>query len=347
MRLVMVDALSLRGEGLGNEVIGWAKGFLASRSLSAMLMGPAWGLNPRSYWRHFRTNRLDVIRNLLLQGVPHLRFTEADYRACGCTDFGTAVEVWAREKGLGTRRHLMVSVGGMYGGYRSVRRAALFLRSQLLASRNALINVERVSRLLDRKKIWVAVHVRLGDFDAQAQGDVRGRFNFRLPVAWYASACRAVREEFGSDVQFMFFSDQKTQEFVDLARQFDGIEMPPAALTECSDVILMSEADLRICSVSSYSLLACFLADGPYIWYEPQLLRQGERYRIWDDPLAIAGGACDTDGEQSGYAYSTGLRLPDTLVAQLRRRMGARDPTRNLIEYGSVTTNNEGDRRVI
>src|SRR5271156_4530150 len=95
MRIVLVDPISRGGAGLGNEAIGWGKGFLASQVLGASLIGPAWGLNRRKYWRNFRTSRLDVIRNLLLGSLPHRCFTEIDYQSSGCTDFGKAVEVWA------------------------------------------------------------------------------------------------------------------------------------------------------------------------------------------------------------------------------------------------------------
>ena len=341
MRLVLVEPVSVRGEGLGNEVIGWAKGFLASRVLNATLIDPAWGANPRGYWRNFRSSRLDVLRNLALRGLPRLRFTEADYWATGRVDFGLAIEQWASQHHLQQRRHLLVSVGGMYGGYRAIRRAAPFLRSQLLASKQALANIEAVSRVLDRGKLSVAVHVRLGDFTSHVEGERRGQFNFRLPIEWYASACQAVRAEFGGDVQFLFFSDQKSPQFLALSRQFDAVALPRATLPECSDVILMADADLRICSVSSYSLFACFLSDGPYLWYEPQLLRADGRYRIWDDPATVAPreqAAKDTTAalDAPGYAHMTGAMLPPSLIVQLRRRLAARDARRNLLEFGSI-----------
>ena len=46
-RFVVAERLSVRWEGLGNEMIPWAKGFIASQVLNAHLVGPSWGLNRR------------------------------------------------------------------------------------------------------------------------------------------------------------------------------------------------------------------------------------------------------------------------------------------------------------
>ncbi len=78
MRFVVAERRGGRGEGLGNECFAWAKGWIASQVLDAHLIGPAWGINPRRYYRNFGTSRLDVVLEEVFRRLPHHRFTEAD-----------------------------------------------------------------------------------------------------------------------------------------------------------------------------------------------------------------------------------------------------------------------------
>src|ERR1700693_710344 len=131
-RIVVAEGLSWRGAGLGNEIIPWAKGFIGSQVLDAHLVGPCWGLNQRRYWRNFETSRLDFVGEALLRLLPIKHFTEADYYSTGIVDYGKAIQAWADREGLLNRRHFIVSVGGMWGGYLAIRSARSFLLAQLL-----------------------------------------------------------------------------------------------------------------------------------------------------------------------------------------------------------------------
>jgi hypothetical protein len=114
----------------------------------------------------------------------------------------------------------------------------------------------------------------------------------------------------------------------------------------------MAQADLRICSISSYSLVASFLSGGPYLWYEPQLTRIDGMYSLWGmeeqqrlkgSPTVLSmthareiepGSPWET--EFRGYAMQTGGPFPTGLLAQLRRRLLAKNPVASLLEYGSL-----------
>jgi hypothetical protein len=162
MRFVVAQRNSRRGEGLGNEMFPWAKGWIASQALRAHLIGPAWGINRRSYYRNFRTSRLDFLWEDALLRLPHFAFTAEDYLGTGQTDFGAAISQWANVRGLARRRSFVVSVGGMWGGYEAIRSARPFLLSRLLASRDALRNLYQVHSKLDRSKLFVAVQHAFG-----------------------------------------------------------------------------------------------------------------------------------------------------------------------------------------
>lgn len=349
-RIVVAERLSWRGAGLGNEMIPWAKGFIASQVLNAHLVGPSWGLNSRRYWRNFETSRLDFVGEAMLRVLPAKSFTEADYHSTGIIDYGGAIRTWAEQEGLLQRRHALVSVGGMWGGYLAISSAQSFLRAKLLNSRNALANMFKVQAGLDRTKLLVAVHLRLaGDFTAAEPGrDVRSQFNLQIPIEWYRGVCAALRRSFGGRVQFCFFTDKETPEYLKLISEYNPEQVRCRELSECSDLLLMSEADLRICSVSSYSMAACFLSRGPYVWYEPQLHREDGMYSLWGhesrqqqpgSPTAKSAQYIRRAGEDAelrfrGYPVSTDFVLPDSLLDNLEAALAEKNSRTDLMQYG-------------
>jgi hypothetical protein len=354
MRFVIARRLGVRGEGLGNEMLPWAKGFIASQVLNAKLIGPSWGLNKRQYYRNFGTSRLDFLAEDLLRHLPHHAFTAGDYIESGEIDFGRAIEQWARRRGLLNRSAYTVVVDGMYGGYPSIRNARPFLWAKLLSSRDALRNVYEIASTLDRRKLFVAVHIRSGgDFAALgAEEEARGRFNIRIPGEWYLSTCAALRSVFGEDVQFHFFTDRGGLDFDEAVRRFNPGQQRQSGLTECSDLVLMAQADLRVCSISSYSLIAGFLSGGPYLWYEPQLTYADRMYTLWGREVEQQRPSSPTQQsiewmksiessslwqeELRGYCVKPGETLPAGLIAQLRRKLIANDRSSSLLEYGAL-----------
>lgn len=367
MRLVVARRLGRRGEGLGNEMFSWTKGWIASQVLDAHLVGPSWGINKRRYYRNFGTSRLDFVLEEILQCLPHHTFTEQDYRDTREVDFGSAVERWAAERGLTRKDSFVVSVSGMWGGYPSIHRARPFLLAKLLNSRDALRNVYQINSQLDRNKLFVAVHMRAGGEGFLGVNDsesARGKFNLLVPGEWYLWVCEMLQQRYGSRIQFRIFTDRGGPDFEEAVRRFNPGQTIQEGMTECSDLLLMTQADLRVCSVSSYSLAASFLSGGPYVWYEPQLtLRQG-LYSLWGGERAqqaegnlsfqsakfvsdmMASEATDQGTPISflGTAMDVGDSLPESVVKLLDQRLSSHDPRTNLLEYGCVPQLKQGAR---
>jgi len=361
MRYVVARRLGKRGEGLGNEMLPWAKGMIASQVLDATLIGPSWGLNKRRYYRNFQTSRLDFLIEDVLVRLPRYSFAERDYLESGELDFGKAIERWARKKGLTDRRSFIVTVDGMYGGYGSIYNARPFLWAKLLNSRDTIKNVYQIASRLDRQKLFVAVHMRFGgDFARLAEGEsARGRFNVFIPGEWYLNACQALQDQLGDCLQFHFFTDRGGPEFDEAVRRFNPGQTRQPGLTECSDLVLMAQADLRLCSISSYSMVASFLSGGPYLWYEPQLTYTDGLYSLWgmehqqrlkSSPTNLS--AMFTRGIEPGSAWEAEFRgysmkvrgaLPSGLITQLRRRLLSKDPKASLLEYGCLPSWMSGD----
>lgn len=355
MKFVVARRIGRRGEGLGNEMFTWAKGLIASNVLDATLVGPSWGLNWRKYHRNFNTNRADWMFEELLCRLPHFAFSEADYRESGEIDFGRAIKRWARRKGLLERSRFIVTVDGMYGGYPAIRNARPFLWAKLLNSRDALRNIFQVSSGLDRTKLFVAVHIRstIGGHLVLKEGESpRGRFNICIPGEWYLHVCQALLERFGDRIQFHIFTDRGGSEYDEAIRRFNPGQQQQTGLTECSDLLLMAQADLLVCSISSYSLIAGFLSGSPYLWYEPQLTVEDNLYTLWgleeaqrkpgsitSESRAFASiltPSLETSAGIQGHVMATGEALPLGLIVQLERKLQTLDPRTNLLEYGAV-----------
>ena len=354
MRIIVARRLGKRGEGLGTEIVTCAKGFIASHVLSAKLIGPSWSLNRRKYYRNFRTSRLDILAEELLTRLPHYDFLESDYLQTGEIDFGSALRVWAAQQGLNANSSFIVTIKGMYGGYPAIRHARPFLWNKLLGSRDALGKVYDIMSSLDPGKLFVAVHMRLGhDFETLQDGeDPRGRFNLHVPGRWYLNACETLKQAFGDKIHFHFFTDRRGPAFEEAVRRFNPQQRMQSGLTECSDIMVMAQADLRICSVSAYSLMASFLGGGPYIWYEPQLIYEGGAYTLWGndaaqrapgsltmESLAVTGGFRPSDRVEdlfSGWPMGEQSALPYGLVTQLQQRLRVKGTACNLLEFGSV-----------
>jgi len=349
MRFVVAKRLGRRGEGLGNEMLSWAKGWIASQVLDAHLVGPSWGIN----------KRLDFVLEEMLLHLPHYTFSEQDYRDTGEVDFGTAIERWAAARGLTHKDSFIASVGGMWGGYASIHRSRSFLLAKLLNSRDALRNAYQIDSQHDRNKLFVAVHMRSGGdgfVGSKGSESARGKFNLLVPGEWYLWVCDALQQRFGSRIQFRFFTDRGGAAFDEAIRRFNPGQTVQHGLTECSDLLLMTQADLRVCSVSSYSLVASFLSGGAYLWYEPQLTLNRGIYSLWGDEKAqraedglsarsakyvsdaMASGSAGQDAPITflGTAMDIGDPLPESLMNLLDQRLSSLDPRTNLLEYGCV-----------
>ena len=340
-------------------MIPWAKGWLASQALDASLIGPSFGLNKRKYYRNFGTSRLDFLFEDVAARLARFTFCEADYRETGEIEFDRAISAWAAKKGIFDRRSFIVEVGGMWGGYPAIRNARSFLSAKLLNSQDALSNVHHVSSQLDRNKLFVAVHMRTAANEFAAideTSNVRGRFNILVPGDWYLKVCEEITAAFPGKVQFWFFTDKGGPAYQEAIRRFNPEQNSPRGLTECSDLLLLAKADLRVCSVSSYSLVANFLSEGPYLWYEPQLTLRDGLYSLWGHEEAQRAAASLTSEASSfltaldesdplrsgdspaylGHPMRAGDHLPTELVTHLQQVLARRDRRINLIDYGCV-----------
>ena len=267
-----------RGYGLGNEMLPWARAFLAAQVLNATLLTPAFGMNRRAYWRHFRTAPDDWIQQRTLQQLlPVVEFRESDYLAHGGGDVVNALRGFAEMHRLHRRRAYVLVTDGLWGGYHHVEAAREFIRSTLYQSRYAASNLLRLRARIDPHKLLVGMHLRLGDFSPPgAAQDYQHAANVSLPMEWLGAVARCLDRALGDGWQLLLLTDGTEQQVQPLTSQWPCIttaDLPPG---DCSDILALANADLLVCSTSSFSALAAFLSDSPYLWFAPNLYRHPE-----------------------------------------------------------------------
>jgi hypothetical protein len=267
-----------RGHGLGNELLPWARAFLAAQVVGATLLPPAFGMNRRGYWRDFSTAPDDWIRHRALEYLlPVVEFAEADYLAHGGGDVVQALRGFAREHALYERSCFVLVTDGLWGGFQHVEAAREFIRSTLYRSRYAAANLLKVYERIDRRRIVVAMHVRLGDFAPAVSADrYRQVANASLPIEWFCHIAQHLRAAFADDWQLLLITDGRPDQLEPLTREFPCITTADMGNNDCSDVLALASADLLVCSASTYSSLSAFLSESPYLWFAPSLYAHPE-----------------------------------------------------------------------
>lgn len=274
-----------RGAGLGNELIPWARAFLAAQLVNATCLPPAFGMNSRKYWRHFGTPRYDWLSHKAFEHMlPCIAFTETDYNEFGGGDVVDAFKAFAKSHKLNERAAYLVTTEGLWGGYRHIAAARDFVHTTLYQSRFAARNLLAMRSDIDPDKVTVGMHVRLGDFGKTPTdlSGYKGQFNLALPLQWYKNIANSIQRQLGDSVQFLVVSDGTREQLQPLMHGLKTITTSHLEDTDCSDLLALADADLLVCSVSSYSSMAAYLSKAPYLWFEPQLQKHVEGcYSIW------------------------------------------------------------------
>ena len=338
-----------RGAGLGNELVPWARSFLAAQVLGARSLAPAFGLNTRGYGRHFGTPHYDWLQHRLLKAaLPVVEFGEADYLAHGGGDVVAALRRFADAHQLMQRRAFVLTTRGMWGGMRHIEAARAFVASTLYSSRFAARNLLAVRERLDPALPTVGIHVRLGDFAAALQPhEYAGRFNVSLPLDWYRRVAESIHVQLQGKVQFLIVSDAAPDRLQALCRGLPCLLTGDFPDSDCSDMLALAQADLLVCSVSSFSVWAAFLSDAPYLWYGPNLHQHAEGFAsIWGHEAGqqVAGSgtrqaiaAVVNSGNAGGRAWAVAHDGAVPAAALPQFNTWRRNADTDLIRYGVIS----------
>jgi hypothetical protein len=157
-------------------------------------------------------------------------------------------------------------------------------------TRKLLMEVEQ----LTVGRLRIAVNIRMGDFVERGgvtvdgiptvTGEItEGERNVRLPLDWYTRICSLIRE--ACNCEFILVSDGTRQELQPFLDEISPVNILGVPFQDLVGALLMSRADLTICSNSTYSRFSVFLNDKPYIWCANTLIKDpsGRYGYLWSD----------------------------------------------------------------
>jgi len=277
--------------GLGNNLITVAKAYLIADSCGMHYQRPAWPANehvtpPTSngYGYYFPASLPERVRLRCLSslhriqkrvpirlGPPVLAFDRPQYEQIGITDVGQACAVYLRSLGLDDHeKSVVVATSGMWGAYAAIRRARSWLRELLWSHAETRRRFEDITARMNGR-LRVAVNIKMGSY-----GSARGRFEegercVRLPLDWFVRVCRLVRQ--ACDCEFVLVTDGTADELEPLLEEIRPVHYLGESYTDVLGLLLLIDSDLVVCSNSTYSRLACFLNDKPYVWIADTLVR--------------------------------------------------------------------------
>lgn len=342
MRWSVGKQISPRGAGLGNEIFPWAKAYLAAQALGLNYIDPPWRLNPRRYDRQLKGGTWDSTKYLVSRALPAADITRDVYRSTGHVDYYQAM-LRLTSKYRDSSRPVLLHSSGMSGGYLAIRRARIFLRHSILGSQSGTRTLTELEADQD-PAVRVAVHVRAGDFQERhsVQANV---FNQTLPIEWYKSQLETLQASLDVPIRIYLATDGRPDKVVDALAV--GSNRPIVlGTTSISDLAVLAGCDLLISSVSSFSMLAAFLSDAPYVWHRDQLGESGGWLSIWGHEHENEGGGptraaaasmtINPSAVHRGYAHSMRPHWAPHLLRHLEHKAQLRLGPADLIQYGVV-----------
>ncbi len=113
----------------------------------------------------------------------------------------------------------------------------------------------------------IAVHIRMGDFAIAENEEIlrQGKWNYRLPIKWYANVIENIRTYAGVKIPVHIFSDGTDEELAKILnlenvhRKFLG--------SAVADMLALAKSPMLIASASTFSMWASYLGRMPVIWF--------------------------------------------------------------------------------
>jgi len=155
----------------------------------------------------------------------------------------------------------------------------------------------------------VAVHVRMGDFNAPVSIDAlrQGSKNSRIPIDWYVDVVKTLRARAGAGA-VRVYSDGSDDALAPLL-QLPGTTRSPKQAS-ITDLLAMAQARVVVSSGSGFSMWGAYLGDVPRICF------RGQRFaRVLQAPQ---GAGVDLEPE-----CEAGHELPNAFVDVVRSTLAA------------------------
>jgi len=263
--------------------------------------------------------------------------------ATGASDYFAAMQK-LRPDVLSRRVPVVLHGSGMSGGYLGIRRARAYLRKSILGAPSA-VHVDELVDEIEPTRVRIGVHYRGGTDFAEQPAVKAGEFNSRLPIEWYESVVQSLGKQLAVPVEVFLASDTESTPLAE-ALCIDGRYPKRIASTSVGDLAVLANCDIIISSVSSFSMLAIFLSNAPYVWHADNLCVDGGWASIWGyEPHEDGGGPTLRATEIEVTSHSSVHRgIPqgahpvwsEAVLRRLRDTAAARKLSSDLIYYGVV-----------
>ena len=304
MKLFSVSRnISLRGSGLGNELIPAAKSYLCAQATGSSLIPHSWGLNRRGYRHLFGTSLLDFIEPMLALAVSaNTEITREMWINQRVENYGTLCNKIITQQPLSWATPVSTIVhSGMWGGYALIDPARDWVRETLVSSNGTEVQIKQFQTATIGASYKIGLHIRRGDFSL-IKGNVQGQYNFAIPIDWYRAVLERILPLLPADTIVCAFSDSPSTpiELIPSGKARFKIWQPPFPSNDIADLINLASCDLIVCSVSSYSTMAAWLGRKPYIWLKDQLHEYNGRFSIWGNE-ATDGNWLQSDALTSSF----------------------------------------------
>lgn len=324
--------------GIGNIIIPLAKAYLASKALNCPLLIPF----------NLDTRRMKIYFNPIKMGyfpyVPNplkkITFTYDDFneisKVTNTIDYYENIKYFV--KNYNYKNGILISEG-MWGGYFAIYRAKKWIKAFLASSIVAKKNIGETSLIFDAMKIQVALHIRRGDFATDKSNILKNnlatKWNIRIPIEWYHYVAEQLVIKFGkNNIEFILFSDSYSDtDIINFIQKYQVLVPKRAKKKEFSDLFLMSESDFLVCANSSFSMLAAFLSESPYLMYSGFIGKKDCNYILWDEEIYKYNCAIDGTNPR-GFLINIGESLNERLTNMLTDKLNEKNSLNSELIFG-------------
>lgn len=251
-RLGRIDTpwFGINGPGLGNMLHPWTRCLVQAHRRGWCPVRPSWDqIHPRRLVRGVRDQRR---YGAMMQRLPFE------------IDGGRRLRLLLGARRVPEECSESVRPGTVvvFEGMREEFAAIEFDRSRVAKCVGDLLGWSQRSR---QTGAYIAVHVRLGDFELFNGDPADLQHSTRLPFGWYVRAANAMRQRLGKSLPVRVFSDGSPDELSALLTQIPDSTLA-ASPSPAADLGGMAGAAGLVASASSFSQWAAFLGEGPVIW---------------------------------------------------------------------------------
>ncbi len=335
---MILSTAKLLNAGLGNLLMPISKAYLASLALNCRLLIPFQidTIRMKTYFNPIKMGYLPYFPNPLKK----ITFSFEDYmrirELTRTNDYYENIKVFIKEN---SNNNIILINEGMWGGYYSIYRARKWIKTFLASSKQARKNIAEMGAYYHPKRIQIVFHIRKGDFLIATHPPTlnikSSVWNVQIPMEWYNYIAEQLLKEVGADkIDFILFTDSyESKDIDDFSKRFNVITKENKKGSEFSDLYLMSEGDLLVCSHSSYSMMGAFLSESSYLMYKDYAIKKDGKYLLWDEDIYNYEHPLDNTNPR-GSIIGNNETLNEKLLLYLEEKIRLRNSINSELIFG-------------